>query len=573
MSTNPPAPAAYPAADAAADTAAASAAPSPLICPAVGRDSPPPATQEQINAAVAQEFEAQEENAISESVDVSGGASEALDDAVLNLHTANDAVNSASTTRGEVQATNYTAEKPMRHHDDLVVCMVGELEEMATISNTNCHLNKTSRGNHDSKCDCLRRLFTADKSGITLVVANYAVNHFKMNKLMQDQIVVEMYRMADVQNKRKNARRFCIPFNNFKSGGSSEPLTELSAEERSYLAKETICNSALLSILHRASDYHTKMNKCAKNFGSAKPHGNIGRKRGAREDEGVYNPIQEFFTERLIPLCEVRATETVRTMVGLRNNTDNTDLVYLPTYMSVRSVYGSYLDGLGYDIETANDGNYEVTPRPTDSNEPLVPYVSLMTFYAIWKRDYPHVKVSRQAEDTCSLCDQFANRHKFAIAGSTANSTADASLFTNTDDDTDDDLPDLEDWVRRAESDDEGEDEEEGTGVTASEESQAAGQGENTEEESESEAIMNNPNAVAANQNIENREQMIGRAFLHVEMARVQRVLYSTLIENARDDTRNAVQHSDRRYTFVVDYGQNMEIPGMLEDNVANPNE
>ena len=62
------------------------------------------------------------------------------------------------------------------------------------------------------------------------------------------------------------------------------------------------------------------------------------------------------------------------------------------------------------------------------------------------------------------------------------------------------------------------------------------------------------------------------RAFLHVEMARVQRVLYSTLIENAREDTRNAVPHSDRRYTFVVDYGQNMEIPGML-DNVANPNE
>ena len=201
MSTNLPAPAA----DAAADAAAAdAAAPSPLICPAVGRDSPPPATQTQIIAAVAQEIDAQEENAISESVDVSGGASEALDDAVLNLHTANQAVNSASTTRGEVQDTNYTAEKPMRHHDDLVVRMVGELEEMATTSSTDCHLNKTSRGDKDSKCDCLRRLFTADKSGITLVVANYAVDHFKMNKLMQDQIVVEMYGMAEWLTYRTN---------------------------------------------------------------------------------------------------------------------------------------------------------------------------------------------------------------------------------------------------------------------------------------------------------------------------------------------------------------------------------
>ena len=63
---------------------------------------------------------------------------------------------------------------------------------------------------------------------------------------------------------------------------------------------------------------------------------------------------------------------------------------------------------------------------------------------------------------------------------------------------------------------------------------------------------------------------MIGRAFQHVEMARVQRILYTTLVDNAREDSRNGVPHSERRYTFVVDYGQNMEIPGMFGALILN---
>ena len=62
----------------------------------------------------------------------------------------------------------------------------------------------------------------------------------------------------------------------------------------------------------------------------------------------------------------------------------------------------------------------------------------------------------------------------------------------------------------------------------------------------------NQPNAVSDNAHTESREQMIGHAFRHVRMARAQCILYSTLINNAREDTRNAVPHSDWRYTFVI---------------------
>ena len=47
------------------------------------------------------------------------------------------------------------------------------------------------------------RLFTPDKTGITLSLANYSVNHFKRDKFIQDQFVVEMYRMADIADNRR----------------------------------------------------------------------------------------------------------------------------------------------------------------------------------------------------------------------------------------------------------------------------------------------------------------------------------------------------------------------------------
>ena len=54
---------------------------------------------------------------------------------------------------------------------------------------------------------------------------------------------------------------------------------------------------------------------------------------------------------------------------------------------------------------------------------------------------------------------------------------------------------------------------------------------------------------------------MIGRAYLHVEMARAQRLLYNRLTAKARSDAEQRKPHNQRTYTLVVDYGQNMEIP------------
>jgi hypothetical protein len=44
-------------------------------------------------------------------------------------------------------------------------------------------------------------------------------------------------------------------------------------------------------------------------------------------------------------------------------------------------------------------------------------------------------------------------------------------------------------------------------------------------------------------------------------MARAQRALYQELVAEAVCDATDGKEHSVRRYTIVVDYGQNMQIP------------
>jgi Zn-finger protein len=47
----------------------------------------------------------------------------------------------------------------------------------------------------------------------------------------------------------------------------------------------------------------------------------------------------------------------------------------------------------------------------------------------------------------------------------------------------------------------------------------------------------------------------------HIKMARSQRALYRSKVARAVQDATAKKDHSEKVYTFVVDYGQNMELP------------
>ena len=65
----------------------------------------------------------------------------------------------------------------------------------------------------------------------------------------------------------------------------------------------------------------------------------------------------------------------------------------------------------------------------------------------------------------------------------------------------------------------------------------------------------------ASNGADEERELMLLEAAEHVKMARAQRALYQAKVADAVADATEGKNHTVRRYTFVVDYGQNMELP------------
>ena len=138
----------------------------------------------------------------------------------------------------------------------------------------------------------------------------------------------------------------------------------------------------------------------------------------------------------------------------------------------------------------------------------------------MWKRDYKNLKVSRPVEDICKECFVFTNHHRHLAnhtmrqdmgddGSNSDNSTDDGDVDSNFDDDD----------------------------------------GEPTVE-----ANIDQPDA-AGNLNEEMRELMLLQAAEHVKMARIQRKLYQQKVAEAVKDAKVGRAHSERRYTFVVDYG------------------
>ena len=146
-------------------------------------------------------------------------------------------------------------------------------------------------------------------------------------------------------------------------------------------------------------------------------------------------------------------------------------------------------------------------------------YVSSNRYCNNWTKNFPQLKVSRPAEDICQYCFVFANRHRYF-----ANHTPSGTIGDDQDCDNNDPVSDV--------------------------------------------IIVGNPpvNIIelpesATTQAEEARELMVMESAKHIRMARAQRALYQALVADAVSDAKEEKDHGARRYTFVVDYGQNMEIP------------
>ena len=65
----------------------------------------------------------------------------------------------------------------------------------------------------------------------------------------------------------------------------------------------------------------------------------------------------------------------------------------------------------------------------------------------------------------------------------------------------------------------------------------------------------------ADNNDSEEVEAIISKAYRHVKNAKLQRELFKSKETDAKDDYKANVPHAQRRYTLVADYCQNMGLP------------
>ncbi len=147
-------------------------------------------------------------------------------------------------------------------------------------------------------------------------------------------------------------------------------------------------------------------------------------------------------------------------------------------------------------------------------------FMSFATYCWYWKKNYPQLKVSRAVEDICQYCFVFANCHCY-LANHSAMSLCTAVLAN---DETTEAVCDAGDGTIASSSD------------------------------------PMNPE-VAASAVAEEREVLLLECATHIQMAHVQRSLYQAKVDEAVSDAKARVEHEKRRYKFVVDYGQNMELP------------
>ncbi len=163
-----------------------------------------------------------------------------------------------------------------------------------------------------------------------------------------------------------------------------------------------------------------------------------------------------------------------------------------------------------------------VTAEEGKEADPGEYVVSFPTYYNMWKRDFKNLKVSRPAEDICKDCYVFANRHRHLAQHIVRQRIGED--VSDSDDDSSSEVNDAEVAERRTTVD------------------------------------LSSADA-ASNEAQEERELMLMQAAKHVEMARAQRALYQAKVANAVAYATAGKDHAERGYTFVVDYGQNMELP------------
>ena len=510
---------------------------------------------------------------------------------ILNCNTTPDPYKLINDRKSKLKKT-----KPDSTDSDILIAFLEYFEKLGDSEGCPCRgpKGKMTIG----KCTCLQILRDPD---VRESLAYYCLAHGQKGYEDQHQRFIDWYRyyIVSMEEKKQSKtkytdRPYLLPFD------SSSMLSFDVKKVQSY----KICTGALHAIFGIGRYKWINIMKAATTTGVAKKHGLKGIKRAIDDEEEVGQSLHSHFSH-LMKLGEVRATRFVReetvdggTKVVTRD--DNDKEVFLPASTNgIRPCYYRWCLERGWEVEPTANGNCkkravkdrkafdctgsccgavgcdggvgvrdklnEICPfllleQGRKSFSRKVPIVSLATYYGFWKRHYPNLKVSSRAEDICVLCFQYANRRKFNLTND--------NLYTDEGGGGggggDNDESEEESKIDREDSGDEEEE--------CKEEEEPPPDDEITItitlpniQDGEDEGL-GDPDEVAPNPGDESAELMLLRAAKHIHAARSQRSLYQKLVRKAINDAKAKLQHKDRAYTLVVDYGQNMELPSFKSE-------
>ena len=261
----------------------------------------------------------------------------------------------------------------------------------------------------------------------------------KKSKYYKDTLLMEWYRYAKQSPDERGRLWYFLPHDAtdiIETGG-----------DFSMLKSHKICTDAMLAVMGITRARLAPIIKAFHLTGVPKQHGNKGRSQRIKEDDPRMPPIREHFSI-LLTLGEVRPTKLVSTLVDGRNSREARDddpeegNIYLPQSDGIHPCYYRYMEDVGYKCKPLHNGTLQIKPNDEDAHQD--PYVCLQTYYSIWQRDYPQLKVSPASEYICDLCCKFANRHHYlakhkTLAANAANINVDDELFRDDSDDSDTD--------------------------------------------------------------------------------------------------------------------------------------
>jgi hypothetical protein len=399
-----------------------------------------------------------------------------------------------------------------------------------------CCVNRLSSNPKYLQCNC-GELFGSCQE-FCMAVAEFQLYFGRESKLQQQKIVIEWMRVAHhlLQPGNTNkGRKYSIPF-----------LAPKNCDQSVYedLRTTGVCASTLMDILGVGKRWWMRCNIHANN--NTLPQHTL---KG--QPTNLKRKWNELFEDSLVEHFELLredtgpiATRFVRERTGEITTRDDDDKSeYLAPNWSKRRCYAKYCRTKGVEVSTTNRGTIIKKPLAGLGEEgaAMQRVPSWGAYLSFWTKRYANLKVSRPAEDICQYCYVFHNLHKYKVRPPMADDTSPPPPPPSS----------LPSGVQQQQ----GRDTSPPTPLASEDTTTVGGDG----EEDHDPYPPPEEEVVGVDQETLRSEEAVLAAAKHVKMARAQRLLVNLKVQKAREDLH--ADHSQRTYTYICDYGQNMELP------------